>query len=427
MDYCYRHSIRKVSVRIYRTNVGIVAEYNPLHLGHVHHIRAARERAEGANVVVVLSSYCTQRGDAALLSKWDRAETAVNAGANLVLELPAFFSCQNAGIFAASSVDILEATGLVSSISFGMEDPDFPVAPILDILVHEPPSFKEALKEKLASGLSYVRSRAQALSDIRPEYGEFISTPNNLLALSYMERIARKGYDLTCMPVQRVGALHDDDGLDLPLPSASAIRNACRDGRHSEAEKKLPASTALVLRRCIEQGAVVRSDDTLWRIARSALARVRREELALSSGMTEGMENRLLRFAFSSGTWADFLARCATNRYTKGRIRRQVLHFLLGVSQRENLELQRSGVAYIRVLAADEAGRAMLRTMRTSATLPLFGKLPLSVRGQTGRIASIERTATILWESLAENVPPGSELRRSPFMAPGPEAGGSAP
>lgn len=387
----------------------------------------ARESAGGGNIVVVLSSYCTQRGDAALLSKWDRAETAINAGANLVLELPAFFSCQNAGIFAASSVDILEATGLVSSLSFGMEHPGFPVAPILDILVHEPPSFKEVLKEKLAGGLSYVRSRAEALSAIRPEYGEFISTPNNLLALSYMERIAKKGYDLTCMPIQRVGALHDDHELDAPFPSASAIRNACRDGRCSQAEKKLPAGTVAVLRRCMEQGAVVRSDDVLWRIARSALARAGREELALSSGMTEGMENRLRRFAFASGTWEDFLTRCATNRYTKGRIRRQVLHFLLGVSQMENLELQRSGVAYIRVLAADEAGREMLRTMRKSATLPLFGRLPPTARGPAGRVVSIERTATILWESLAENVPPGAELRRSPFMAPGPEAGGNAP
>lgn len=415
-------------VIIYRNAIGIVAEYDPLHGGHIHHIRQAREKTGDRRIVVALSSYFTQRGDPALLSKWDRAETAIHAGANLVLELPAFFSCQNAGVFAGAAVDILEATGLVSSLSFGMEQPDFPVDPILDIVVQEPLCFKDALKKNLAEGISYVRSRALALSDIHPQYGAFISQPNNSLALSYMERIRKKRYDLNCIPVQRVGAFHHDRELGGGYPSAAAIRSAYREGRDMEAQEKLPGSTVGVIRRCLAQGRVVRSSEMLWRIARSALSRVRPEDLAGSSAITEGMENRLLRFAFSSRTWEEFISRCSTTRYPKGRIRRQVLHFLLGVTQEENLELQRGGVPYVRPLAADERGCHMLRTMRKSASLPVVGKLPpSSLHGPQGRIASVERTAAILWESLTEGALFGSEAKRAPFIASCSSGGENAP
>ncbi len=144
-------------VEIYKKIIGIVAEYNPFHKGHLFHLGKARENKNDA-VVVVLSSYFTQRGEPAVMSKWDRAEAALGAGVNLVLELPAFFSCHNAGIFAAGAVDILAATGMVETLSFGMEQPEFDPAPILDILVHEPSHFKDNLKKKLNSGFSYVKA-----------------------------------------------------------------------------------------------------------------------------------------------------------------------------------------------------------------------------------------------------------------------------
>lgn len=163
-----------------------------MHNGHQHHIRRTREKVNPDGIVVVLSSYFTQRGEPALLSKWDRAESALHAGANLVLELPVFFSSHNAGVFASGAVDVLAATGLVQTISFGMEEPDFDVAPLVDILVQEPITFKDSLKKHLNSGFSYVKARAEALASINAEYGVFVSSPNNSLALAYMEHIARK-------------------------------------------------------------------------------------------------------------------------------------------------------------------------------------------------------------------------------------------
>lgn len=399
-------------INIYGKIIGIVAEYNPLHNGHLHHIEKSREIIGADAVVAVLSSYFTQRGEPALISKWDRTEMAIRAGVNLVLELPVFFSCHNAGVFASGAVDILAATGLVNNLSFGMEHPDFNVAPILDILVHEPQHFKDNLKKSLNSGSSYVKARATALSQINEDYGEFISAPNNSLGLAYMERIHKKKYNIECIPIQRRGSFYHEKNIDSPLASAAAIRTTLRAGNIEKAKRALPLSSMEILDRCFHAGRIVLSDDVLWRTTRFLILRTLPDEIAQSSEMTEGMENRLLRFVSDSSSWEGFVAKCVTGRYPRGRIQRQLIHFLLGINHGENRAIQKEGPAYIRVLGADECGIAMLRSMRKTATLPVFSKTP-HCTGKTGKkIASLELTATALWENLTVAIHAGSERKR---------------
>ena len=380
----------------------------------------------------MLSSYFTQRGEPALLSKWDRAESALKAGVNLVLELPVFFSCHNAGIFAAGAVDILAATGLVRALSFGMEEPDFDVLPLVDILVHEPKSFKDSLKKYLNSGFSYVKARVEALSLINVEYARFVSSPNNALALAYMERIARMGHDLDCIHVRRLGAGYHDAALKSGgdgafFESASAIRRGlASDGVRSVAHA-LPVTTVSILTRCMNEGRFVLSTDALWRIVRSLLLRASEEEISRSAEMTEGMENRLLRFASESGSWDEFLRKCVTGRYPRGRVQRQIVHFLLGIGHDENRALQESGPAFIRPLAADKEGIKMLKIMRTSARLPVRGKSPLRAEGFEGRLASLELLAAEIWESLTPAFSAGFEKKRSFIKAPTFGEEGNAP
>ena len=103
--------------------VGIVAEYNPFHLVHLHHLEEIRKSLDVGTVIVVLSSYFTQRGEPALCSPASRSQMAILGGADIVIHLPTAFSCQSAGIFASAAVDTLAATGIVTHISFGMESP----------------------------------------------------------------------------------------------------------------------------------------------------------------------------------------------------------------------------------------------------------------------------------------------------------------
>ena len=396
--------------------IGIIAEYNPLHNGHVHHIREAARQTGASGIVVVLSSYFTQRGEPALLSKWDRAEMALRAGANLVLELPVFFSCASAGVFAGGGVDLLAATGVVNTVTFGMEDPDFSAGPILDILIHEPSSFKDSLKKYMKSGFSYVKARARALGDFDPAFEGFVSRPNNSLALEYMQRVLIKKHPLTCLPVRREGDGYRTETVSSPLASATALRHLLEKGNFKEAEPLMPPACRDVLFPCIEEGRAVLSRETLWRIARSLLSRTPREELKQSAGMTEGMENRLLKFISESASWEEFIAAAVSGRYPAGRVRRQIIHFLLGISRQDSAALQQEGPSYLRPLAADAKGRQLLRAMDRTAVLPVRSKIPLSGNYSESRLALLEHRAGELWENLAQRHAPGSEKKRHPFM-----------
>ncbi|MDI9370038.1 MAG: nucleotidyltransferase family protein [Synergistota bacterium] len=401
----------------------MVAEYNPLHNGHAHHINRARELAgaDGA-VVAILSSYFTQRGEPALLSPWDRAESALSAGANLVLGLPAFFSCHNAGVFASGAVDTLAATGVVGSLSFGMEDPDFDVSSLIDILVHEPVTFKDTLKKHLNSGFSYVKARAKALGTIDPAYERVVSSPNNSLALAYMERIRRMGHKLNCFPVRRTGGGYHDPSLpsepkDGFFASATAIRRGIAEKGLEHISSAVPPGSLEVLERCMADGRFVPSTELLWRTVRALVLRTPAADLARYSEMGEGMENRLLKFAEDSRTWEEFIGKCVTGRYPRGRVQRQAIHLLLGVEHDDNRALQANGPAYIRPLAADGAGLEILRRMRKSASLPVRGKLPAARRGAEGLLARIELVAAGIWEGLTPSFQAGSEKRRCFFTA----------
>ncbi|MBR5261465.1 MAG: nucleotidyltransferase family protein, partial [Oscillospiraceae bacterium] len=105
--------------------VGIVTEYNPFHLGHLHQINATRASlGDDAAVVCVMSGNFVQRGDAAIFNKHARACAAVDSGADLVLELPAPWALASAERFAEGAAAILDSLGVVSHISFGSESGD---------------------------------------------------------------------------------------------------------------------------------------------------------------------------------------------------------------------------------------------------------------------------------------------------------------
>ena len=145
---------------------GIVAEYNPLHLGHQYHIGKSLEYTQAEGIIALISANFTQRGEPAIADKFARARMAMTCGVNLALELPCAFSCRNAGIFADAAIDTLAGTGVVGCVSFGTEAPRekktlFESA--ADVLNAETPAFKDSLKKFLGMGYSFVQSRSMAL------------------------------------------------------------------------------------------------------------------------------------------------------------------------------------------------------------------------------------------------------------------------
>ena len=72
--------------------VGIIAEYNPFHNGHVYHIQNTKEQTGADCIVAVITGNFTQRGNSSVVNKWEKAKMAIAGGADLVIELLLFIA-----------------------------------------------------------------------------------------------------------------------------------------------------------------------------------------------------------------------------------------------------------------------------------------------------------------------------------------------
>ena len=402
--------------------VGIAAEYNPFHNGHLLQMTSVRERLPDALFVVVLSSNFTQRGLPGIADKWSRAQMALYGGADLVLELPFLFACNAAPEFGAGAVDLLVRTKIATHISFGMEDASHDMRSILDILIQEPASFKRKLREKLDEGLSYPKAVGEALEKKLPGSGDFLSKPNNSLALSYLLRLGRQGYPLIPLPVQRMGAGYHDLKPG-PLPSAAAIRSALRDAQDSRwplwARSVMPPSTLRLLEEARMKGRFCPGPQPLWPLLQALLLRSAPEGLRGCAGMDEGMENLFLKRYKDTASYDDFVESCVCARYTRSRIQRQIVRLLAGVDRWSAAAASRIGAPYARLLGGSERGKKLLRDRARYSDIPIVTRLA-AVKDPIGKLtAAAEFRASRLYELLLPSPDLRHEERQRPcFEAP---------
>jgi len=331
---------------------------------------------------------------------------AIACGADLVLELPCAFSCRNAGIFADAAMDIFGATGLVNIVSFGTEAGDDGKKLFEDIsriLNDEPEEFKISLKKFLGAGYSFVQSRSMALDGLIPGALALLSTPNNNLALAYIKRIREKKYGMETFHVQRIGTgFHDRETKIGGYASAASVRAALERGGAKAARGLVPDACGDILSAEICGGHAVIGSETLWRAVKMAALRSSPEDMADIAEMREGLENRMRRAAYEAASLNEFVDFCTSRRYPAGRIRRYCIHLLLNLRQERSRIFQERGPAYIKVLAANGAGREVLKLMRKTASLPLLSKPGGRITRYSSEIMNFERAASEVWETLTD-------------------------
>ena len=350
------------------TVAGIVAEYNPFHLGHAYHLARTREvlGPDGA-VVCAMSGHWVQRGECAVADKWTRAALALAGGADLVLDLPTPWAMASAETFARGAVGLLEATGVVELLSFGSEEGVLEeLRQAADTL--DAPDYPARLREELGKGLSFPAAR-QAAAGAR-----CLSAPNNNLGVEYLRALRGLGSAITPMTVARRGATHDSGGPVEGFASASHIRTLLREGRSGEAAPLLPSGA-------LEQ---LGQPASLSWAERAVLAWLRTMEeadwaLLPDGGATEGLPARLVRAARQAASLEDFYTLAKTKRYTHARLRRLAVGAFLGLKKED----RPTAVPYVRVLGLNERGQVLLKQMKKSCSLPILTK-PAQARDLDG-------------------------------------------
>ena len=323
---------------------GIIAEYNPFHNGHAYMLRTVKEQADA--VVVVMSGAFVQRGEPAVFSKRKRVEMALEAGADMVLELPLRGVLSSAQGFARAGVDVLCATGVVDRLCFGSECGDAErLKKVAQALQN--PELDELIKQELSEGISYPAARQKALERYCAD-ASLLQNPNDLLAIEYLLAVNGR---LAIQAIPRIGAPHD--GKD----GATACRHLLKQGQ--SIERLVPQTTASLL-----DDQTVFLDD----MERAVLARLRGLDagyFAKVCDVSEGLENKIVKAIQEGCSWDDVVERIKSKRYTRSRICRILMRAYLDVTD----PYQKA--EYIRVLGFRKSSSWLLRQMRESARLPI--------------------------------------------------------
>lgn len=360
---------------------GIIAEYNPFHNGHLYHLNQAREASGASALVCVLSGNFTQRGEPAVFNKWARAEMALRAGIDLVLELPVLYATRSAYWFARGGVETLFATGLVSHLAFGVEC-DNPGA-LLDVakfLAEENLDFKNTLREYLKKGLSYPKARALSLEALRGKSGPLLDKPNNILGITYLQVIQERNLPLQPVFIQRQGAGYLEQELDPgQYPSARALRHKLANCPLKMQElansfsRYLPPTSLEIIQREMSSGKGPVFFRQLELLLLALLRRSSQSGLAGIVDVNEGLENRILEAARKAATIEEFLLALKTKRYTYTKLQRFLIHLLLNYTKDLENCLE-AGPPYLRILGFSPKGRVLLSKMKDTASCPIIVK-----------------------------------------------------
>ncbi len=390
---------------------GIICEFNPLHKGHAWMMEEVRRQGADA-IVCAMSGNFVQRGEAAVADKLARAEMAVRCGADLVLELPTPWSANTAEKFALGGVTVLHKTGVVTDLAFGSECGDAAALQKLAAAL-DSEEYEEKLRALLTSGESFAVCRQKAVANLVGEEAALLDHPNNNLGVEYCRAMRGVGAAMNVITVPRMGAAHDGAPAQ-GVASASHIRQLLLRGETEAALAFMPPEAAGVLRREMTAGRAPASLQNCERAVLYQLRAMAEEDFAPYDTSGEGLYHRLYAAVRSETSVEAVLDAAKTKRYSHARLRRMVLAAWLNVKDVPD------DVPYLRILAANDTGRRLLRQMRDGGAPVLTKAADVAALGAAAeRLLQAEARRTDLYTLAFPDMSAGvcgREWRTSPVM-----------
>ena len=364
--------------------VGLIAEYNPFHNGHLYHLNESKNISNSKYSIAVMSGNFLQRGEPALLDKWSRAKMAVDSGVDLVIELPFIYASRSAEYFSDGSVKLLDALGVVDNLCFGSEEGSVSnLENIADILVNEPESFKGSLKKHLNFGESFPKSRSLALVEYFKENNykdfnkikEIVSSPNNILAIEYMKSLKKINSKIKPFTIKRTGSSYHDKDIKGDISSATSIREDYFKNKDlANIRKVVPKATYKYMDEFLKNHNNFNSLGYFEEILLYLFRLVSYDKINNIVDVDEGLENRILKAFNNSNDLSEIIENIKTKRYPETRIKRILIHALMTLDKTTFKTLDIEGPRYIRVLAANKNGLDLLSEIKLKSKLPIITK-----------------------------------------------------
>lgn len=341
-----------------------IAEYNPLHLGHLKHLSYIKNDLKAENIVVIMSGNFTQRGEPAVMNKYKRAKQAIISGADVVIELPTVFATGNAETFAKGAINLLCDLNIADGICFGAETPDKEkFISLATAMNDESKEFKRALKEELDTGVSLAKAKFLALKSLgRTDLDEtLISSPNNILGLEYTKALQKRKSNIEIFPMQREGD-HNDIVFKKGITSATSIRSIIRLAQFKKLKKSLPPYVYNELNDY---------PSAFDKMIMASVLKSPTENLAQIADCTEGLENRIKALSKDNRSVEKLVGKTATKRYTETRIRRILINCFLGI----DIDFVKNCLEtplYAKILAIKAERKDLISTMTEKSAIPIL-------------------------------------------------------
>ncbi len=358
--------------------LAIISEYNPFHNGHNYIQKKSREITNADIVIAIMSGDFVQRGEISLIDKYKRANSAM-LSADLVIEMPSFISLQAANLFARKNIEILNKLE-IDYLAFGIENiSEKNFLKTCEKIFENENRINIDTKNFLDEGMSFAK--ASYLASIKYiENKEFFSA-NNILALEYLRAIKKLNANIEIVPIKRKNSMNKDVELRKDsFSSSSSIRNNIENIKIKD---YLPSLSYNYIKEFKNEYNIFPQNDLLYEIFRYKIL-IEEKKMNDILCYEEGMENYLKKIAKDEIFYKDFIKNSTSQRFTKSRIKRLMINYLL-----ENKTLLNEvDINFIKVLAFNE-----------NAT-KLFKETNLNIIMQKKDIEKLNKENKIIFEQM---------------------------
>ena len=337
--------------------IGIIAEYNPFHNGHLYQIEKIKEKYPGYVIVVVMSGNFTQRGDITIIDKWKRCELALKNGVDLVIELPFPFATQAADFFAYGAITILEYLG-VERVIFGSESDDIESLSLIADCQLNNDEFDKLVKIYSKMGKNYPTALSCALLDLT---GKKIDSPNDLLGISYLKVIKENNYRIIPEIIKRTNE-YNNKNLNNKISSATAIREALKNNK--SINKNVPDMELDYLKDLYFR-------DDYFTILKYKI--MTDNNLNIYQTVDEGIDKLLKKEIMKVKSFDELIMSIKSKRYTYNKLSRMLIHILCNFTKEKASKMKK--ITYIRILGLNKNGRKYLNAIKKNLEIPLISKV----------------------------------------------------
>ena len=297
--------------------IGIIAEYNPFHNGHIYQINEIKKRWPQSQIIVILSGKYVQRGELAIAPFEVRKNIALQNNVDEVYELPFEFATQAAHVFAQGAIKELSKHN-IDYLVFGSETNDIDNFYLVAKTIKDNNDlYYQKIKKAMKTGISLPKANQIVLEEL---IGKSFTLPNDILGLEYVKAIVNNNYPIKAFCIKRTNDFHSMIPSNN-IASATYIRKLIFDN-NLEYKQFTPMIFDKVSDRI----------ENYYSNFQDIVKNTPNEELKKIKLISEGMEN-LFKKHIDAPSYDEFVNRVNSKRYTSSRIKRTMLYVLLNIKQ----------------------------------------------------------------------------------------------